>query len=87
MSTPSGSTAPPDASPAYVEVDAIPQGDSSKMEVEDDPVLRLLRAGREKNSSGDSSATGDDLSEVASADASVQPTLEEAASTADSTVA
>ena len=57
VSTPSGSTAAPDASAFAVKDDAIPQGDSSKMEVEDDPVLRLLRAGRE-NSSGDSSATG-----------------------------
>ena len=93
MSTPSGSTAPPaDASSAAaaaaaaVEGNAIPQGDSSKMEVEEDSILQILRAGRGNNSSGDSSAAGDDLSDVASADASVQQTLEEAATTADSPV-
>ena len=82
MSTPSGSTAAPGASDAAAKDDAIPQGDSSNMEVEDASVLRLLRAGRE-NTSGDSSATGGAPPGGASADASDQTTLDEAAPTAE----
>ena len=95
MSTPSGSTAPDAGSAAAAAAsaaaaaaaaakdNAIPQGDSSNMEVEEDSTLQ----GSEKLSSGDSSAPGDDPSGVASADAGDQTTLDEAAKPADSKVA